>query len=364
MALDTSRKLPLNPTYHTLGDPSFTTYALWEDATDTDLSAATGSANGEVLIVPDGISTMAVADQAVSYTGAVVDSNYYRAILGSACDGTPGTGTRVQYDNSATALGLFSISESRFGLYNIGVINPNDPNFSSGGVVITVGNTGNDHIKIVGCHSIGTTYDRGANHAYFIYSYYGDSIVLCNNLITGFVAGGTTDNGIMQHGGTDDKPQYTYNCAAYNSADHGGQATGIDGGTITAITMKNCAWFDSSTSNYITTSWGGEDSITQTTNKAEATNSLGLSDLDPSFEDSANDDYRIKSDDTILKGNGTNLDGSAPESESVYPHNDDITGLERVGNDVGPIAFATVGGIVLHPGMDGGMQELRGGMNG
>ena len=128
MSLITSRKLPLNPNYHTLGDVSFTTYALWEDATDGDVA---GDMAGEVLIVPDGVSTMVVADQAVLYTGAVTDSSYYRVIIGTACDGIAGTGTRVQHAVGATALGLFNLQEEYFGLYNIGVVNGNDPNLSS-----------------------------------------------------------------------------------------------------------------------------------------------------------------------------------------------------------------------------------------
>lgn len=299
----TSRRTGVNENISTFGDVGcgrdYTDLMVWEAATDYNLVSATTS---EVLECYADASSY---DEYIWFVGATTNSSYRRILRpasGQGHNGTPNTGVRIHNTTDIVSV-YFNESYSQIN----DIVGKSTPNNSNERAVIMTATNAFYNI-IVGC----IVYDsdnQGTGNMYGIYLASGgigdqDKYQYVANCLVHNV----TDRGVFVKGSC---YKYVYNCTATDSGANFHSSIGF---TDRAVATNGCA------SGSGTEDWVG--SWVKTTCTEDGAN--------PSYVDSANDDFHLASGDTVCRGNGTDLSG-----DSAFAFDDDIDFETRAAWDIG-----------------------------
>ena len=315
------------------------TWQDWEDDTTEDMSAATGSSTTHVLQMAAGSYSDFVA-----VAGGVTDSSHFRIsepTPGDEHDGDPNAGVIMTRDDGTPQ--IVNISEDYAGMYDL--------------VLDLECNTGTG-----GANAFQSTANHGKAIAIYVRSATNDNAIGVNNgirmiggasnpdyaidcIVTG-VVGGSSQAGRGYLMGTGGRTTYLYNSIAEGNTTNLADS-GIDyaGGTATA---KNC----------IAQNNNGADGIEANITQISCYESSGAGSV--LFTNAAAGDYTLQDTDTDALGQGTNLDGSAPHNESIFPFEDDIARIDwEVPWSMGVHQFVTAGKgrpIMTGGGMNAGIM--------
>lgn len=240
-------------------------------------------------------------NDSVVISSATVDASYFRIIRPAGTrgvdwqghSGIPLTDGSVVYFNKSGGADtvVFSIQEDYVQIQDLVI--ELDTSAAAGTVYGVFFNNSYDYMAAVGCMVLNGSTGGASMSGFSGYDNHYFIDCLAHNITAG-AGKGFRPLGVS----------YFYNCTA-TYCDRG-----FDESSASNPIVKNCI------SSHNATDWFGTwDTTTCTVENDE-----------PTYVNSGSDDFHLASGDTVAKGNGTNLDGSAPESESVYPFDDDIDG--------------------------------------
>lgn len=282
-----SRRTGTNENVSTFGDVGhgrdYTDLGTWEADTDYNLVSATTS---EVL---EGYADAASYNDRMSIAGATTSSSYFRIFRpasGEFHDGTPTTGFKLAYVGGS----CLSIAEDYTQAQDI--IGTSTDNSSTDRSTFYISNT--DHNAYVGCMAVDSA-NSGSGKMYGFYTNWS------NNTYRYFVnclAHNIDEYGFYWVNALAYGYAYAYNCTA-TDCQYGFLAT-----VSHDVRAKNCCSSDNSIQD-----WSG--SFISVTCTAEGAN--------PTYLDSASDDFRLDPSDTVCIGNGTDL-----SADGIYAFDDDI----------------------------------------
>jgi len=271
-------------TYDSAGGKDYSDLSVWEAFTDIDLVSA---AQSEVLECYKGAH-----DDNITFSGATTNISYFRIIRAASSEGHSGVplsdGSCVEFHNTGNVELIYLNEEYAIAQDLVGKLTQN-----TGGQNACFRIAG-PSAKSVGCIAYDST-NAGAGNldGFQLYDH--------NTIIVNCLAHNVKSRGAMYTMGGGNTG-YIYSCTFTNNG-----TTGVFQWTGTAIGKNILA-----SENAI--DFAG--TITKTTCNAEGSN--------PVYRDAANNDFRLSGVDTIGRNNGTDLSGVAPESEAVFPFNDDI----------------------------------------
>ena len=282
------------------------TWQDWEDDTTENMSAG-GTATTHVLQMAAGSYS-----DFVTVAGGTTDASHFRIcepIPGDEHNGDPTAGVLVTRDDGAAS--TYRMDEDYASLHDlrIGI----DADTATAG--FTMVSMWANHGLIVGIFvTSGVNIDNlGINNALRIGGGASNPCYAVDCIVTGITKTGVgATRGYYL--GTSGRTVYVYNCIAEGIPVAAGLSA-IDRNNGTTI-AKNCIAQNNNNQD------GIDGAIAQTT----CYESSGAGSV--LFTNAAAGDYTLQDTDTDALGQGTNLDGSAPHNESVFPFEDDIARID------------------------------------